>query len=330
MTGDHRKDRRHQAAGRARRPLARPFRPGGAGPGAGRGLLRAFGLDVRADGNVARDPHRRLTHRWGTRGARARASAAPPLLRRCFEDDLEPFKRRIEEQGIALLDPPPGLRRNGLWLRDHDGTLIEIRVAREISPDAKIRGREFDLGAGRARPPRRSARRPAVRPRRLAHVLSLHARRAGRSRSTPRARPAAFRPLRRRIAFMHGIHGSDHHLMAFAKSNAPGLHHCSWDVGIDRRHRARRHAAWPTRASRGLGPRPPRARLELFPLRPRPVGQLLRIFLRHRLHPGRSDWEARRLPAGGLLLSLGSGAAVGLRPQLRGGGDTPEEVAGAV
>jgi catechol 2,3-dioxygenase-like lactoylglutathione lyase family enzyme len=33
------------------------------------------------------------------------------------------------------------------------------------------------------------------------------------------------------ICFMHGIHGSDHHLVAFAKSSAPGLHHCSWDVG---------------------------------------------------------------------------------------------------
>ena len=33
------------------------------------------------------------------------------------------------------------------------------------------------------------------------------------------------------IAFMHGIHGSDHHMVAFAKSNAPGHHHYSWDVG---------------------------------------------------------------------------------------------------
>ena len=29
---------------------------------------------------------------------------------------------------------------------------------------------------------------------------------------------------------MHGIHGSDHHLVAFAKSDAGGFHHCSWDV----------------------------------------------------------------------------------------------------
>jgi hypothetical protein len=33
------------------------------------------------------------------------------------------------------------------------------------------------------------------------------------------------------IAFMHGRHGSDHHLIALAKSEAGGLHHSSWDVG---------------------------------------------------------------------------------------------------
>ncbi len=29
---------------------------------------------------------------------------------------------------------------------------------------------------------------------------------------------------------MHAIHGSDHHVIAFAKSTSPGFHHCSWDV----------------------------------------------------------------------------------------------------
>jgi catechol 2,3-dioxygenase len=33
---------------------------------------------------------------------------------------------------------------------------------------------------------------------------------------------------------MHSIHGSDHHILAFAQAEAPGMHHCSWDVaGID-------------------------------------------------------------------------------------------------
>jgi len=26
------------------------------------------------------------------------------------------------------------------------------------------------------------------------------------------------------VAFMHGIHGSDHHMIAFVKSDGPGLH----------------------------------------------------------------------------------------------------------
>lgn len=29
------------------------------------------------------------------------------------------------------------------------------------------------------------------------------------------------------VAFMHGVHGSDHHLLALARSSGPGLHHCS-------------------------------------------------------------------------------------------------------
>lgn len=33
------------------------------------------------------------------------------------------------------------------------------------------------------------------------------------------------------IAFLHGVHGSDHHLIALAKSHAGGLHRSSWDVG---------------------------------------------------------------------------------------------------
>ena len=32
------------------------------------------------------------------------------------------------------------------------------------------------------------------------------------------------------IAFMHGIHGSDHHLLAFGLAPNPGFHHASWGV----------------------------------------------------------------------------------------------------
>ena len=33
------------------------------------------------------------------------------------------------------------------------------------------------------------------------------------------------------VAFIHAVHGSDHHLIALGRSDGPGLHHCSWEVG---------------------------------------------------------------------------------------------------
>ncbi|MEF9602180.1 VOC family protein [Paracoccus sp. PXZ] len=72
---------------------------------------------------------------------------------------------------------------------------------------------------------------PVVRPRRLAHLLVF-------TPSVPESIAFYSCNLGLRISdrsgdgicFMHGIHGSDHHLIAFVKSSAPGLHHCFWDV----------------------------------------------------------------------------------------------------
>ncbi len=73
---------------------------------------------------------------------------------------------------------------------------------------------------------------PPVRPRRLSHVLIF-------TRDVVGATAFYQRTLGLRlsdrasdvIAFLHGIHGSDHHMLALVKSSAPGFHHCSWDVG---------------------------------------------------------------------------------------------------
>jgi catechol 2,3-dioxygenase-like lactoylglutathione lyase family enzyme len=53
------------------------------------------------------------------------------------------------------------------------------------------------------------------------------------------------RPLADIIAFMHGAHGSDHHMLAFAKSDGPGLHHSSWTC--------RRSTPWASAWSRWRG-----------------------------------------------------------------------------
>ena len=57
---------------------------------------------------------------------------------------------------------------------------------------------------------------------------------------------------------------SDHHMLAFAKSDGPGLHHSSWDVAQHRRSRPRHAADGRPAATRRLGRGSPRDRLELL------------------------------------------------------------------
>ena len=147
-----------------------------------------------------------------------------------FEDDVRAFRRHIEAEGIEILDPPPGFESDGLWFRDHDGTLLELRVNEKSSPNSKTAPEFISAPAGQPGAPKRSTA-PFVRPGRLAHVLVF-------TRSVEEAIRFYSRVLGLRlsdrsgdtIAFLHGIHGSDHHLIAFVKSDGPGLHHCSWEV----------------------------------------------------------------------------------------------------
>ena len=84
--------------------------------------------------------------------------------------------------------------------------------------------------AGHGAAPARS-KAGTVRPRRLSHILMF-------SSDVPRSVRFYADTLGLRlsdhsgdiIAFLHGAHGSDHHMIAFAKSDGPGLHHSSWDV----------------------------------------------------------------------------------------------------
>jgi catechol 2,3-dioxygenase-like lactoylglutathione lyase family enzyme len=191
-------------------------------------FYKSFGLDVHEDGNALGLNTFDHEHRWGLviEGERKRLHH---LSFACYGDDLARLKARIEGNGIALLDPPAGIASNGLWFRDPAGVLIEVKVAPKSSPDRKVAGPWTAAPEGVAGAPyRRYA--PSVRPRRLSHVLiftpdidgsiDFYARNLG-LRLSDRADY---------VAFMHGIHGSDHHLLAFARSEAAGFHHCSWDV----------------------------------------------------------------------------------------------------
>src|SRR5262249_61493838 len=85
-----------------------------------------------------------------------------------FEDDLERFSQRLQDMGIKRLDPPPGIDSNGLWFRDHNGILVEIKVAAKSSPDEKTRfGYQSTMAGQRGGPFRRSI--PRAQPGRPTH-----------------------------------------------------------------------------------------------------------------------------------------------------------------
>ena len=189
-----------------------------------------FGLDVQRDGNVLAIKTFGHDHRWGSVVEGARQKALHHLSFGCYAEDFPRLKARIEGEGVKLVDPPPGFESNGIWFRNHEGVLMEIKVAPKVSPDHKADSQWVTVGPGVAAATTRE-KSPLVRPRRLSHVLiftrdidasiKFYERTLG-LRLSDRASDI--------VAFMHGIHGSDHHLLALVKSSGPGFHHCSWDT----------------------------------------------------------------------------------------------------
>ena len=189
-----------------------------------------FGLDVQRNANTLALKTFGHEHSWGSVVEGVRSKALHHLSFGCYAQDIGRLKTRIESAGIKLIDPPPGFESNGFWFRNPEGVLIEVKVAPKVSPDQKSESQWITVGPGEAAATVR-AKAPPVRPRRLSHVLiftsdvlasiQFYERTLG-LRLSDRASDL--------VAFMHGIHGSDHHMLALVKSSAPGFHHCSWDM----------------------------------------------------------------------------------------------------
>jgi catechol 2,3-dioxygenase-like lactoylglutathione lyase family enzyme len=191
----------------------------------------AFGLDVRrVDGRL--DLHTfGHPHRWGSIYRGNGPKRIEYLTFAAYAEDLDALTAGIDRNGIARADPHRLADTAGLWLRDPDGTAVQIVAAPKVSPAGKTTptsppGPPPGKGAAPAR-----SRVAAVRPRRLSHVLLFS---SDVLRSVRFYADALGLRLSDHsgdvIAFMHGAHASDHHMLAFAKSDGPGLHHSSWDV----------------------------------------------------------------------------------------------------
>ncbi len=189
-----------------------------------------FGLDVGERGSALSLATKGNPHVWGTIGEGPR-KRHQYMSFGAFQDDLGRFAERLQAHGVRRVDPPAGVESNGLWFHDHDANLVEIAVAPKTSPNEKSQFVQSSAAPlVRGAPNRTAVKR--THPRRLAHVLMF-------TTDVTKAIDFYSRELGLRlsdhsgdgIAFMHGVHGSDHHMIALGKSNAPGLHHLSWDVG---------------------------------------------------------------------------------------------------
>jgi catechol 2,3-dioxygenase-like lactoylglutathione lyase family enzyme len=188
-----------------------------------------FGLEAQAAGDALVLKTAGDEHPWGllVEGKRKRLHH---LSFGCYPDDLPYLQERAETNGAELVAAPPGFESNGFWLRDPAGLLVEVKVAPKTSPAHKTCGTWSSSPEGVAGAPLRQDA-PVVRPRRLSHVLVF-------TTDIDKAIEFYIRNLGLRlsdrsdlVAFLHAIHGSDHHILAFAQSGAPGMHHCSWDMG---------------------------------------------------------------------------------------------------
>ena len=190
----------------------------------------AFGLDVRRVGERIDLHSFGHPHRWGSIHRAPGPKKLQYLSFAAYPEDLQPLRRHLEQVGAPAVEPHPLADEEGLWLRDPDGTAVQVLVAAKVSPDTCAAPEVRAALPGTAAAPSRSSA-PPVRPGRLSHVLLF---------SSDVLRSARFYcdtiGLRLSdssgdiIAFLHGAHASDHHMLAFAKSGGPGLHHSSWVV----------------------------------------------------------------------------------------------------
>lgn len=185
-----------------------------------------FGLDVRkADGalDIYTFGH---PHRW-MRLIEGPSKSLQYISFGIFDDDLARFSEHFDNLGIAAKVGRDETCKS-IWIKDPAGISVELRVAEKSSPDAK---------AVAALPPRGPRSAPMrdniarVKPRRMSHAaifvpeldrtVDFYVRALGLGLSD-RSGPAAF---------LHGVHGSEHHMIAFGESARAGFHHCAWEVG---------------------------------------------------------------------------------------------------
>ena len=148
-----------------------------------------------------------------------------------FDDEGAAFSAHLDAvgaKGVAPLSNSPG---GGIWIEGFDGLPLHICTGRKVSPGGKTRFETVSSAAGTSGAVFNSAA-PKVHPRGLSHfalyTTDVIAATAWYERVLGLRLSDGSGPV---VAFLHGPHGSDHHLLALVGSTHRGMHHSSWDVG---------------------------------------------------------------------------------------------------
>lgn len=187
-------------------------------------FYEAFGLDVRHYSRELRIGAFGVQHDW-MKVVTGDTKALQQICFAVFEDDFDRFRALARQQQLAVTSRAD---TSSLLIRDPHGVLLELRVAEKTSLNSRPESPAPPARGDRGAPFRDQTSR--VRPKRMAHALFF----------TPDVKQTVefyCRVLGLRVSdypgpvvFLHGAHGSDHHLIAFAQSDAPGYHHSAWDV----------------------------------------------------------------------------------------------------
>jgi catechol 2,3-dioxygenase-like lactoylglutathione lyase family enzyme len=216
------------------------------------GFLQDFGLETgEKDGSlVAQCPGR------GQEQVRLVEAPAKRLHHVAFTlhpGTLDAVREALERSGTPVIDPPPGTSPEGVWIRDPDGTAVQL-LDEEPAPGRPVPEVPANVGATHQRIGTAWWRQATedVMPRRLGHTLLFTAQ---PQRMTEFYTQVLGLRVSDRITglvtFLNGGRG-DHHIFGFIASTHRGFHHASFEVpsidaiafGADRMRARGRDAGW--------------------------------------------------------------------------------------
>ncbi|MDQ9021219.1 VOC family protein [Acinetobacter sichuanensis] len=147
-----------------------------------------------------------------------------------YAEDLQALNARVEQSGQMTTLFQNAFGKDGFKFIDPDGVNVEVIVSQKVTPNEKdIDAKQTQVSGQRGAAFRRNAAK--VQPTRLSHILLFT---SDIERSIQFYETALGLKLsdysKDAVAFLHAVHGADHHTIAFAQSSAKGFHHCSWDV----------------------------------------------------------------------------------------------------